>query len=104
MRFLDMIGCYCSFCCIFSTVVSYLTNLVKSSVKFFCSSECQQTFEKAKLLLSPKPLLAAPKQEQAFQLQVDASQVGAGAVPLHTNKKAVDRPVSTSLVSLIVTN
>lgn len=93
MRFLGMIGYYRNFCCNFSTVVSPLTNLLKSSVKFDWSPECQQAFENAKLLLSSAPVLAAPQLDQPFQIQVDASQVGAGAVLLQRDKNGVDRPV-----------
>lgn len=93
MRFLGMIGYYRNFCCNFSTVVSPLTNLLKSSVKFDWSPECQQAFENAKLLLSSAPVLAAPQLDQPFQIQVDASQVGAGAILLQRDKNGVDRPV-----------
>lgn len=93
MRFLGMIGYYRNFCCNFSTVVSPLTNLLKKSVKFDWSLECQQAFENAKLLLSSAPVLVAPKLDQPFQIQVDASQVGAGAVLLQRDKNGVDRPV-----------
>ena len=93
MRFLGMIGYYRNFCCNFSTVVSPLTNLLKGSAKFIWSEECQQAFQNAKLLLTSAPVLAAPKLDQPFQLQVDASQVGAGAVLLQADDGGVARPV-----------
>ena len=73
MRFLGMAGYYRK-----KTVVAPLTNLLKSTVKYDWSSQCQKAFENAKLLLTSAPVLAAPRQEQPFLLQVDASQVGAG--------------------------
>ncbi|XP_061744139.1 uncharacterized protein LOC133543542 [Nerophis ophidion] len=93
MRFLGMIGYYRNFCCNFSTVVSPLTNLLKGGAKFIWSEECQQAFQNAKLLLTSAPVLAAPKLDLPFQLQVDASQVGAGAVLLQADDDGVARPV-----------
>ena len=93
MRFLGMIGYYRSFCCNFSSVVAPLTNLLKFSVKFQWTADCQQAFENAKSLLSSAPVLAAPKLEEPFQLQVDASQVGAGAVLLQKDENDIERPV-----------
>lgn len=94
MRFLGMIGYYRNFCCNFSSVVAPLTNLLKGSVKFNWTADCQQAFENAKSLLSSAPVLAAPRLEESFQLQVDASQVGAGAVLLQKDENEIDRPVS----------
>lgn len=93
MRFLGMIGYYRNFCCNFSTVVAPLTNLLKGSVKFVWSDQCQQAFENAKLLLTSAPVLVAPRLDQPFKLQVDASQVGAGAVLLQDDECGVARPV-----------
>lgn len=94
MRFLGMIGYYRNFCCNFSSVVAPLTNLLKGSVKFNWTPDCQHAFENAKSLLSSAPVLAAPRLEEPFQLQVDASQVGAGAVLLQKDENGIDRPVS----------
>lgn len=93
MRFLGMVGYYRSFCSNFSTVVSPLTNLLKGGAKFIWTSECQSAFENVKQLLSSSPVLAAPRLDQPFQIQVDASQVGAGAVLLQTDDAGVGRPV-----------
>lgn len=73
VRFLGMIGYNRSFCLNFSSVVAPLTNLLKSTVKFVWSPECQKAFENAKLLLSSAPVLAAPKLDQPFKIHVDAS-------------------------------
>ena len=93
MRFLGMAGYYRNFCSNFSTVVAPLTNLLKGTVRYEWSSECQKAFDNAKLLLTSAPVLAAPRLEQPFLLQVDASQVGAGAVLLQKDDCGVDRPV-----------
>nr|XP_055062771.1 uncharacterized protein LOC129445823 [Misgurnus anguillicaudatus]XP_055062772.1 uncharacterized protein LOC129445823 [Misgurnus anguillicaudatus] len=94
MRFLGMVGYYRGFCPNFSTVVSPLTDLLKNSVKFDWSENCQRAFENVKLLLTTVPVLAAPRLDMPFKLQVDASQVGAGAVLLQTGENGLDYPVS----------
>lgn len=94
MRFLGMIGYYRGFCANFSTVVAPLTDLLKANNKFEWSPSCQGAFMNAKLLLSTAPVLVAPRWDRAFQIQVDASQVGAGAVLLQKDDNGVDRPVS----------
>lgn len=48
MRFLGMVGYYRGFCPNFSTVVSPLTDLLKNSVKFVWSVNCQKDFENVK--------------------------------------------------------
>ncbi len=94
MRFLGMVGYYRGFCSNFSTVVSPLTDLLKSSVKFDWSENCQRAFENVKLLWTTAPVLASPRLDMPFKLQVDASQVGAGAVFLQTGENGLDYPVS----------
>ena len=93
MRFLGMVGYYQSFCYNFSTVVAPLTNLLKGKTSFEWSADCQQAFDNAKLLLSTAPVLAAPRLDQPFEIQVDASQVGAGAVLMQEDDDGIDRPV-----------
>ena len=93
-RFLGLVGYYQSICKNFSTVISPLTELLKAKVKFDWSSDCQQAFDNVRLLLCSSPVLAAPCFDQTFMLQVDASQVGAGAVLLQSDDQGVVRPVS----------
>ncbi|XP_039514899.1 uncharacterized protein LOC120469791 [Pimephales promelas] len=93
-RFLGLVGYYRSFCKNFSTVVCPLTELLKAKVKFVWSFACQQAFDSIKSLLCSSPVLAAPCFDKNFMLQVDASQVGAGAVLLQEDDQGVVRPVS----------
>ncbi len=93
-RFLGLVGYYRSFCKNFSTVVFPLTELLKAKAKFVWSPECQLSFENVKSVLCSSPVLAAPCFDRAFMLQVDASQVGAGAVLLQGDDRGVLRPVS----------
>ena len=92
MRFLGLVGYYRSFCSNFSTVVAPLTDLLKGRAKFVWSFHCQSAFENVKSLLCSAPVLAAPRLCELFKLQVDASQVGAGAVLLQ-EVDGIDRPV-----------
>ena len=55
---------------------------------------CQQAFDNVKSVLSSPPVLAAPCMVQPFQLHVDASDVGTGAVLFQADGSGVDRPVS----------
>ena len=50
------------------------------------------------------PVLAAPRLDHPFKIQVDASQVGAGAVLLQTDEQDIDRPVCYFSRSLISTS
>lgn len=63
-------------------------------MKFDWSACCQQAFDNVKMLLCSAPVLAAPCFDRAFMLQVDASQVGAGAVLLQRDDQGLVRPVS----------
>lgn len=92
MRFLGLVGYYRSFCPNFSTVVVPLTNLLKSNVRFEWSTACQSAFNNVKALLCAAPVLVAPKMEESFKVQVDASHVGVGAVLLQEHD-GVDKPV-----------
>ena len=94
LRFLGLVGYYRCFCRNFSTVVTPLTNLLKSSVEFIWSDECQKAFESVKALLCTAPVLAAPRFDRPFTLQVDASHVGAGGVLLQADDLGIGKPVS----------
>ena len=92
MRFLGLAGYYQSFCKNFSAVVAPLTDLLKGKVKYVWSPHCQTAFENVKSLLCSAPVLAAPCLDRPFKIQVDASQMGAGAVLLQETD-GIDRPV-----------
>ena len=92
--FLGLVGYYRSFCRNFSTVVAPLTDLLKGKVKYIWSLSCQQAFDNVKSVLCSPPVLAAPCMDQPFQLHVDASDVGAGAVLFQSDTQGVERPVS----------
>ena len=80
MRFLGMVGYYRGFCKNLSSVVAPLTKLLSLKVEFDWCSQCQHAFVNVKNLISSAPFLAAPRLGDPFHLQVDASNLGAGAV------------------------
>uniref|UniRef100_A0A8C1I8K6 Gypsy retrotransposon integrase-like protein 1 n=1 Tax=Cyprinus carpio TaxID=7962 RepID=A0A8C1I8K6_CYPCA len=94
MRFLGLVGYYRGFCRNFSTVVAPLTDLLKAKAAFVWTSACQVAFQAAKSLLTSTPVLAAPRFDRSFQVCVDASNVGAGAVLLQADEEGIQRPVS----------
>ena len=57
----------------FSDVASSLNNLLKKGAKFVWDSQCQNSFDKLKVLLSSPPILAFPNFEKEFILYTDAS-------------------------------
>ena len=71
-----------------------LTDLLKAKAKYIWSRSCKQAFENVKTLLCAPPVLAAPCLDCPFQLQVDASDVGAGAVLTQMDGNDVRRPIS----------
>ncbi len=70
-----------------------LTHLLRGGIDFCWTLGCQQMFEKVKMLLTEGPVLKALRFDQPFQLQVDSSNVGAGAVLLQTSEDGIDHPV-----------
>ncbi len=94
MCFLGLVGYYRSFCRSFFSVVAPLTDLLKAKARFVWSANCALAFDNVKSLLCSSTVLSAPCFERPFSLQVDASQVGAGAVLQQGNEKGMVHPVS----------
>ena len=69
--------------------MSPLTDLLKAKAECIWSTQCQEAFDAVKA-----PVLAAPNFGKPFKLQVDASQIGAGAVLLQENDNNVECPIS----------
>ena len=93
MRFLGMVGFYRCFCKNVSSVVAPLTNLLKAKATYTWTDICQTAFDSVKTLLSSAPVLMAPRLDKPFQIQTDASNVGAGAVLIQGNDNGVEHPV-----------
>uniref|UniRef100_A0A1A8GVS8 Gypsy retrotransposon integrase-like protein 1 n=2 Tax=Nothobranchius korthausae TaxID=1143690 RepID=A0A1A8GVS8_9TELE len=93
-RFVGMVGYYRCFCKNFAVVASPLTDLLSPQVPFKWTTAAQGAFENCKLLLSTAPVLQAPDVTRPFKLEIDASDVGMGAVLLQEDAAALDHPVS----------
>lgn len=93
LRFLGMVGYYRGFCNNFSTVAAPLTDLLQAKNPFYWSKDCETAFNATKALLCNAPVLAAPRFDRQFTLQVDASGVGAGAVLLQPDEDGLEHPV-----------
>uniref|UniRef100_A0A1A8HXS3 Gypsy retrotransposon integrase-like protein 1 n=1 Tax=Nothobranchius kuhntae TaxID=321403 RepID=A0A1A8HXS3_NOTKU len=93
-RFLEMVGYYRCFCNNFATVVCPLTQLLSPKVPFKWNQEAQAAFTSCKLLLTNAPILKAPDLAKPFFMEVDASQVGAGAVLLQNDENGLVHPVA----------
>lgn len=92
--FLGMSGYYRCFCKNFATIVLPLTNLLRPKTTFKCNSEAEEAFDECKLLLTSAPVLKASDLALPFLLEVDSSQVCAGAVLLQTGDDGLNRPVA----------
>ncbi|XP_062610561.1 uncharacterized protein LOC134272333, partial [Saccostrea cucullata] len=86
MRFLGMAGYYRKFCPNFSTIANPLTCLLKKNSKFIWDESCQQAFQQIKTILMVSPVLSSPDFHKEFLLQIDASDVGCGAVLLQEDE------------------
>lgn len=92
-HFLGMIGYYRAFCKNFSTIVSPMTDLLSTNREFNWNSECDHAFGAAKDLLCSAPVLSAPDFTHPFQLEVDASRVGCGAVLTQEDDLGINHPI-----------
>ena len=87
-QFLGMSNYYRRFIQGYSQIVEPLHKLTrKSSKQFQWTSECQNSFDKLKLLLTTPPILAYPSFEKQFIVSTDASGVAIGATLYRRVKK-----------------
>ena len=93
-RFLGMTGYYRRFCPNFARIAKPLTDLTSPKRSFVWSDECQIAFDQLKLLICSNPVLKSPDFTKPFVLQVDASEIAAGAVLLQEDNEGVLHPVS----------
>lgn len=91
--FLGSIGWYRRFVSHFASLATPLTDLTeKSPAKFCLTNEYEEAFNALKDLLCNEPVLQSPNFSQRFIVQVDASDVGLGAVLVQVEAHQ-ERPV-----------
>jgi len=78
--FLGFVGFYRQFIPNFSTISRPLTGLLRKSIKFDWTEECQSSFEELKKNLMEEPILKYPDFEKKFVVVTDASNDGIGGV------------------------
>jgi hypothetical protein len=77
-RFLGAAGYYRNFVTDFSSRTSHLTNLLKKTVPFKWTKDCQSEFDDIKKALVSAPVLALPRWDLRFVLRCDASDTVLG--------------------------
>ena len=82
MRWLGLTGYFRRFCRNYASIAVPLTNLLSTKRQFVWTKECDDAFNALKQILVNNPVLRAPDLQKKFVLQVDASDLGAGAVLL----------------------
>ena len=93
-QFLGMVGYYRRFCPNFADISAPLTRLTSSKTKFLWTPACQEAFCKLKSILQCRPVLVSPDVNEPFSLEVDASEIGIGAVLRQRNKDGLLHPVA----------
>uniref|UniRef100_A0A8C1U5W3 Gypsy retrotransposon integrase-like protein 1 n=1 Tax=Cyprinus carpio TaxID=7962 RepID=A0A8C1U5W3_CYPCA len=79
-RFLGFANFYRRFIRNFSQVAAPLTALTSSKSSFVWTESAQSAFERLKNLFSTAPILITPNTSNQFIVEVDASEVGVGAI------------------------
>jgi hypothetical protein len=67
---------------------------LKKNCQFVWNETCQQAFKQIKSTLIVSPVLASPNFEKEFSMQIDASDVGCGAVLLQEDGNCIYDPVA----------
>ena len=92
--FLGLVGYYRRFIKGFSTIASPLNRLTEANTLFDWTSECQQSFDLLKKLVTESPILAFPNFHQPFIVACDASNVGIGGVLSQKDESGLERPIA----------
>lgn len=79
-RFLGFANFYRRFIHNFSQMAAPLTAHTSVKSRFFWSDSAQRSFERLKKLFSSAPILVTPDPQRQFIVEVDASDVGVGAI------------------------
>ena len=78
--FLGLAGYYRRYVKNFAAIAGPLHAMTRKDAVFHWSTDCQDTFERLKTLLTTSPITAFPDFSLPFQLYTDASTAGLGAI------------------------
>ena len=78
--FVGLASYYRSFVKGFAAIASSLTRLTQKDVPFQWSDDCEESFQRLKLLLTSAPILALPVEGKDFTVYCDVSCVGLGVM------------------------
>ncbi len=93
-QFLGKINFYLKFIPRASSLLEPFHKLLRKNISFQWSSECQQTFDEVKHLLTSAPILAIFDSAKPITIYTDASAVGIGAVLKQTQDDGSEKPVA----------
>ena len=93
-RFLGMVGYYRKCCKNLAEINLPLTELLQKDKTFRWTEQCQQAFDRLKLLLKSNPILLAPDTKRQFELMVDSSEQTMGAVLMQKGEDGDLHPVA----------
>ena len=66
--------------------------MLKKEVKFDWNNDCTQAYHKLKAILTSYPILRSPNFSKPFELSVDASDVGVGAMLVQPDDNRIKHP------------
>jgi Reverse transcriptase (RNA-dependent DNA polymerase)/RNase H-like domain found in reverse transcriptase len=92
--FLGVAGYHRMFVPNFSTIAAPITRLTRAQEPFTWGPEQQEAQEKLINLITSSPILVKPDPNRQFELEVDASQIGTGAI-LYQRDLPVKQPDGT---------
>ena len=93
-RFLGLASYYRRFVPCFAKIAHPLHALTRKDAVFDWNSDCQSAFEELKERLTKAPVLAYPQLDKAFQLEMDASGLGVGAVLSQVQEDGKNHPIA----------
>lgn len=93
-QFLGKVNFYRKFIPNSASLLEPFHNLLRKNVPFRWSNDCQDSFDRAKRLLTSSPILAIFDRTRPIFIYTDASGVGIGAVLKQTQEDGTKKPVA----------
>ena len=93
-RFLGLSGFYRSFIQDYAVISEPLNKLTCDNVPFLWTNQCESAFKELKRRLTSQPVLAFPKLNKTFTVEVDASDYAAGGLLSQTGEDGLLHPIA----------